>query len=616
MLKINYRQKKKRPMEEPKGLKKEEVKVNVGVYTKKENGKNGKAYVGLTNKVKEQEEFKGMEQRAKKTEKYRKEWEDKNEVDRYIYEKMIKKTEKIEKERPRDKGKNKGIGPTGRALCANISLKEKEQKIEAKGDLSGQGTIGKIRSPKGIKGIKKEEEWKEEYKKEWLSSREGSKEEERGWRKISGAKGYISKTETKEGKEKKSKGKGIIEIGGKIKGTIGITKGLGKITGTQNGQNNKNGGTGILTVSNNQQGKQIIQGGINKGNGGTKTQIIGGKGIEIEYSKIMKIKKKYKGEYVNKAQIYEMLSGLCKKTIKWEEEKEKEIKEKIKNSIETDKDMKEQENPFGTKEQKTKGENGKNRKEDQRGTTQMTELMIKKEEEEEEKEISLSGGNWRKTKEEGKKISNGGRSNGRSTNGNIIPKRNKLTCVNKKEKEGKEKRERTSVNPIKWISKAYIVNEGGKKGIGATEEEETKEQIENKSEKQKTERKIKGIEYIIKTKNMYGAIQYLKNYWKNIENKYFPKKGGKPTKKIQLISTSWNAIWLKEKGNKKCIIKRKLLEQKMKKIIEKQNKKPIIGVWGNKEGGKIGNKKMKSTKIVKEEIMFIDAVKTMENIKW
>ena len=41
----------------------------------------------------------------------------------------------------------------------------------------------------------------------------------------------------------------------------------------------------------------------------------------------------------------------------------------------------------------------------------------------------------------------------------------------------------------------------------------------------------------------------------------------------------------------------------MKKIIEKQNKKPIIGVWGNKEGGKIGNKKMKSTKIVKEEII-------------
>ena len=31
---------------------------------------------------------------------------------------MIKKTEKIEKERPRDKGKNKGIGPTGRALWA------------------------------------------------------------------------------------------------------------------------------------------------------------------------------------------------------------------------------------------------------------------------------------------------------------------------------------------------------------------------------------------------------------------------------------------------------------------------------------------------------------------
>ena len=73
MLKINYRQKKKRPMEEPKGLKKEEVKVNVGVYTKKENGNNGNAFVGLTNKVNAQKVEKGMEQRAKKTEKYRKE---------------------------------------------------------------------------------------------------------------------------------------------------------------------------------------------------------------------------------------------------------------------------------------------------------------------------------------------------------------------------------------------------------------------------------------------------------------------------------------------------------------------------------------------------------------
>jgi hypothetical protein len=173
-------------------------------------------------------------------------------------------------------------------------------------------------------------------------------------------KGYINRKETE---EKKSKGKGIIEIGGKNKGIKGNIKGMigkpkGKKTGTQaikvgtslvtpllacpmfnkpslgnegllratlsTPPNSKNEGLRKEDIRGNQQGKQTVQGGVALNKGTEVTQqtkskvggMIGGKGIEIEYKEIMKIKKKYKGEYVNKAHIFEMLSGLCKKIIK------------------------------------------------------------------------------------------------------------------------------------------------------------------------------------------------------------------------------------------------------------------------------------------------------------
>jgi hypothetical protein len=632
MLKISYRQKKKRPMEEPKGLKNEEVNVNVkgGLQEKFKGDSHGSSLGGLTHNkkkmdkqqhaeeigLKNKKEWTNKNMQKNNTRTYKKTWEDKNEVDRYIYEKMIKKTEKII--------------PISQKTDSKLIEKEQEQR----------GT--------------QKTTWKEEYKQVW--------------KKISGAKGYISKTETKEGKEKKNKGRGIIEIGGKIKGMHRIatwrnpakgntpTKNLTETNGKEENESLKEMGIiGIvpqqitdktgetqLSSKNNKQGKQMIQ--------ETPKQTTGGKGIEIEYSEIMKIKKKYKGEYVNKAHIFEMLSGLCKKIIKWEEEKGKEIKEKkekiknvIKKNLETGKNKNyeiQQENPFitaGTNKEQIKyiqniKTQGTKEKELPLNSYEMenTQLTIEENIKEEGNLIKKELGNWRKTKEEGKKINKG------NPNPSIIPKRNKITYITKKDTEETEitwEKMTKNVHPIKWISKGILEEaekgnnkkksnilkmiSGDKKIAETTNETNTlKEQTQNENIKNKTERKIKAIEYIIKTKNMYGAIQYLKNYWKHIENKYFPKKGGKPTKKIQLISTSWNVNWLKEKGNKKCIIKRKLLEQKMKKIIEKQNKKPIIGICENKEGGKIGRKKMKNAKIIKEEIMFIDAIKTMENIKW
>jgi hypothetical protein len=680
---LKNRQKKKRPMEEPKSLHNEEMDIN----GKKRNQKNHQEKM-KTPKIGEEKGNKEIKKIKNVVGIYRKTWEDKNEIDRYIYEKMIKKTEKIMDIR--------------KTTYETISIDQKTKNEEI------------------TKGINKDHSgsqkttWKEEYKQVW--------------RKINGVKGYIGRTETKEGnnydltkaessssilngvlwtpnekeksinlnfpinirkgiisepiKEKKNKGKGIIEIGGKIKEINRqiVWRSITKGNKTKNilTETNMKEDMGVNTakeigtmeiqqitdktietrITKNKQGKQIIQeGGIDKNVGKVLTQTIGGKGIEIEYSEIMKIKKKYKGEYINKAHIFEMLSGLCKKIIKWEEEKE--IKEKIKNMIKKNiktekKDIKydiQKNNPFITAEIEKKlilftqniKEKGIKKKIKKKENKSLERIRKEKEEQNKKEEKILEQQkkeeeiwpikNWKKT--EGKKINQG------NTNLSIIPKRNKLTYI--KEKQYTTQRDegnitKKKVNLIKWISKAYILSiinnetinplnkqtqnplnmtrEGANQNNNDLIKDTQKETIINEMLIENKIDQVKPIEYIMKTKNMYGALQYLKNYWKHIENKYFPKKGGKPTKKIQLISTSWNVSWLKEKGNKKCIIKRKLLEQKMKKIIEKQNKKPIISICKNKEGGNSGNKKMKNAKIIKEEIMFMDAVRTMENIKW
>jgi hypothetical protein len=49
-------------------------------------------------------------------------------------------------------------------------------------------------------------------------------------------------------------------------------------------------------------------------------------------------------------------------------------------------------------------------------------------------------------------------------------------------------------------------------GVYETLREEVSGTKEEEKKEEKSKEETKAIEYIIKTKNMYGAIQYLKNY--------------------------------------------------------------------------------------------------------